>query len=155
MSRLLRASLVAMAFTTAGSALQAQAASAPTNAFGIGWSPAAGLIGVELVHRSFVHVPRLGAAAGIGLAGAGARLNFSIRDPAKSQRLPYVGAGYVTTPWLPVLKMSGAASVEGGVQFWPGRRDGVYFDVGAGIAFLAGSSSPTGPVLRLLVGHTL
>ena len=155
MSRLLRGFLgVTIALSTAGAAAQAQGVSPPTRAFGIGWSPAAGLIGVEFVKRSFAHAPRLGGAAGIGLAGAGARLNVTLRDPLANRHVPYLGVGYVATPWLPILKMSGAASIEGGVQLWPSRGDGLYFDVGAGIAFLAGASSTTGPVLRLLVGHT-
>lgn len=155
MSKWLRICLTAIAVTTPSRAVQSQSAPAPTHAFGIGWSPAAGLIGVEFVDRSFVRAPRLGGAAGIGLAGVGARLNIGLRNPAAHRRLPYLGVGYVTTPWLPVLKMTGAASVEGGVQLWPSRADGMYFDVGAGVAFLTGASSTTGPVLRLLVGHTL
>ena len=155
MNRWLRVGLAATALTAPGLTVEAQSASAPARAFGIGWSPAAGLIGVEFVDRSFAHAPRLGAAAGIGLAGVGARLNIGLRDPVEHRRLPYVGVGYVTTPWLPVLKMSGAASIEGGVQLWPSRPDGVYCDIGAGVAFLTGASSTTGPVLRLLVGHTL
>jgi hypothetical protein len=155
MSRLLRVCLVAIALTSPALRAQAQGLSAPTSAFGIGWSPAAGLIGVEFVNRSFTRAPRLGGAAGIGLAGTGARLNVSLRNPAVSRRVPYLGLGYVAAPWLPILKMSGAASVEGGVQIWPSEHDGLYLDVGAGIAVLTGASSTTGPVLRLLVGHTL
>jgi len=155
MSRLLRGCLgVTIALSTAGAAAQAQSVPPPTRAFGIGWSPAAGLIGVEFVKRLFAPASRLGGAAGIGLAGAGARLNVTLRDPAANRHVPYLGLGYVATPWLPILKVSGAASVEGGVQVWPSRGDGLYFDVGGGIALLNGASSTIGPVLRLLVGQT-
>ena len=155
MTRLLRAGLAAIVLAIPWSAVHAQSVPAPTGAFGIGWSPAAGLVGVEFVSRSFAHASRLGGAAGIGLAGAGVRLNVSLRDPAVNRHLPYLAVGYVATPWLPILRMSGATSVEAGVQVWPSRRDGLYLDFGAGVAFLAGASSTTGPVLRLLVGHTL
>jgi hypothetical protein len=150
---LLRACLCAIAIAAVCMPADAQTAGAPTRAFAFGWSPAAGLLGVEFVDRSFTRMPRLGGAVGIGLAGVGARLNVTIRDPAATRHVPYLGVGYVATPWLPIIRMSGAASVEGGVQVWPSRRDDLYFDFGAGIAFITGASSSTAPGLRLLVGH--
>jgi hypothetical protein len=155
MSRLLHVCAAAIGLTLSPLAGQAQRGPAASGAFGIGWSPAAGLIGVEFVNRSFRRLPRLGGAAGIGLAGAGVRLNLSLRNPVGARPLPYLGVGYVATPWLPVLRMSGAVCVEGGLQVWPLRRDGVYVDLGTGVAVPAGASRTIGPVLRLLVGHTL
>ena len=128
----------------------------PTQAFGIGYSPAAGALGVEWVTRSFPRAPRLGGAHGAGVAGIGARLNVALRDPAERRRVPYVGAGYMSALWLPVLKLSGITSVEGGVQFWPAPGHDFYMDLGAGVALLSGTghSGDVGPVLRLLFGRT-
>ena len=131
----------------------AQAAAPPREAIAVGWSPAAGLIGAEFVGRAHSRAPRLGAAVGIGLAGFGGRFNLALRDPWAHTRVPYLGVGYVTTPWLPVIRMSGAASLEGGVQFWPTAKQNVYVDAGAGVARLFGAAASTGPVLRLLVGR--
>jgi hypothetical protein len=130
----------------------------PVRAYGIGYSPAAGLVGVEWVDRSFTRVaPRLGGAFGFGLGGVGARLNLTLRDPAAHRRVPYVGAGYAAALGLPFTDIDGAASVEGGVQFWPAPGRRLYADLGAGVAYLVGprgNNSDVGPVLRLLLGRT-
>ena len=39
----------------------------------------------------------------------------AIRARSASAPGPYVGAGHVATPRIPVLRMSGAASLEGGL----------------------------------------
>ena len=132
----------------------AQVTGVPLHAFAFGWSPAAGLIGVELVARSFEQAPRLGGAVGVGIGGVGARLDLTLREPRTHNRVPYLAAGYVITPWIPSVKLSSAATFEGGVQIWPVRPRRLYLDVGTGIAFLSGASDKLGPVLRLLVGAT-
>jgi hypothetical protein len=128
----------------------------PTRAIGVGWSPAAGLFGAELVARSFAMAPRLGGAAGVGFGGVGARLNVALRDPAAHRRVPYVGAGYSAALWLPLIELSGVTSLEGGVQFWPTAGRGMYLDLGGGVAYLTGTGDGDefGPVIRLLVGGT-
>jgi hypothetical protein len=135
--------------------LSAQPAPLPQRALGGGWSPAAGLIGIELVQRSFTSAPRINGAVGVGLAGFGARLNFCIRQPVTERRVPYIGVGYAATPWVPAVRVSGAATVEGGMQFWPRAGHRLYVDVGAGAALLVNARSQFGPVLRLLVGGAL
>lgn len=132
----------------------AQATGLPVHAFAFGWSPAAGLLGVELVARSFSGAPRLGGAIGVGIAGVGARLDFSLRDPTAFNKVPYIAGGYVATPWIPTVKLTGAATIEGGVQIWPVNPRRLYLDFGTGIAFLSGASNKLGPVVRLLVGRT-
>ena len=142
-----------LALGASGVNAHGQAAAVPREAVAVGWSPAAGLVGAEFVVRSHSRAPRLGVAVGIGIGGFGGRLNIALRDPRAHTRVPYLGGGYVTTPWLPVLRMSGAASLEGGMQFWPVSKQNLYFDVGAGAARLFGAGASTGPVLRLLVGR--
>jgi hypothetical protein len=132
----------------------AQGTDVPTNACAFGWSPAAGLLGVEWVVQSFSTASRFGGAAGVGLGGVGVRLNVSLREPRTHERVPYIGFGYVATPWLPAVRLTSVTSIEGGVQFWPTKPRRVYFDIGAGVGFLTGSPNKLGPVLRLLVGQT-
>jgi len=132
----------------------AQGAEVPTNAYAFGWSPAAGLLGVEWVVRSFSPATRFGGAAGVGLGGVGVRLNVALREPRTYERVPYIGFGYVATPWLPAVSLTSVTSIEAGVQFWPTKPRRIYFDVGAGVGFLTGASSKVGPVLRLLAGQT-
>ena len=126
----------------------------PGHAYALGWSPAAGLIGVELVARSFSAAPRFGGAVGVGVGGAGARLNLTLREPRAYNKVPYVAVGYVVTPWIPSIKLKSAVTIEGGVQVWPVSPRKLYLDFGTGIAFLSGASDKLGPVLRLLVGQT-
>jgi hypothetical protein len=132
----------------------AQGADIPTRAYAFGWSPAAGLLGVELVARSFSAASRFGGAVGIGLGGVGVRLNVLLREPLTYERVPYIGFGYVATPWLPGIRLTSVTTIEGGVQFWPTKPRRVYFDVGGGVGFLTGASSKVGPVLRLVIGQT-
>ena len=132
----------------------AQGAEIPTRAYAFGWSPAAGLLGVEWVTRSFTAAPQFGGAAGVGLGGVGVRLNVTLRDPRTHDRVPYIAVGYVITPWLPAVRLTSVTSIEGGVQFWPVSPRRLYLDFGAGVGFLTGASSKVGPVLRLLAGRT-
>ena len=48
--------------------VRAQSTDSANSVFAFGWSPAAGLIGIEWVNRSFSAAPRLGGAVGIGVA---------------------------------------------------------------------------------------
>ena len=150
-SRLLSILLLAIS----AQSLRAQSTDSTNSVFAFGWSPAAGLLGIEWVDRSFSAAPRLGGAVGVGIGGIGARLNMTLRDPRNHQRVPYVGLGYAVTPWIPVVSLRSVASIEGGVQFWPVSPHKMYFDIGTGIAFLSGTSNDVGPVLRLLLGSTL
>ena len=150
-SRLLLMLLLAIS----AQSLRAQSADSTNSVFAFGWSPAAGLLGIEWVARSFSAAPRFGGAIGVGLAGTGVRLNLTLRDPRTHARVPYLGVGYAVTPWMPVVKLRSVASIEGGVQFWPVSPHKMYLDIGTGIAFLSGASNDVGPVLRLLLGSTL
>lgn len=132
--------------------VRAQSTDSTKSVLAFGWSPAAGLLGIEWVDRSFSAAPRFGGAVGVGIAGAGIRLNMTLRDPTTHHRVPYLGVGYAVTPWMPVVKLRSVASIEGGVQFWPVSPHKMYVDVGTGIAFLSGVSNDVGPVLRLLLG---
>jgi|SRR5687767_1346589 len=148
-----------MAFATAialaSAPLAAQdSTTAPVRSFGVGWSPAAGLIGIERVQRSFSFAPRLGGAVGFGIGGVGARANLMLRRRAQHRREPYLAAGYSVTAWLPVIDTGNIVSLETGVQFWPVGRRQLYFDLGAGVAFIGGRSDDVGPVLRLLFGRS-
>jgi hypothetical protein len=157
------AALVGTLAVATAVALPAQEAAADSSArppvrtaLALGWSPAAGAIGAEWVHRA-APGRRLGWAAGVGFAGFGARLNLELARRGRAgarQRVPYVGVGALATPWMPVLDTRGAASLEGGVQFWPVARGGWYADLGAGAAAVfSGDGTQPGPVLRLLVGR--
>jgi hypothetical protein len=132
----------------------AQGTDVATRAYAFGWSPAAGLLGVEWVARSFSAAPRLGGAAGVGLGGVGVRLNVTLREPRTHNRIPYLAVGYVMTPWVPAVKLTSVTSIEGGLQFWPANPRRLYVDLGAGVGFLSGAASNVGPVLRFLVGRT-
>ena len=145
---------IALLVVTGAPYASAQVIAVPEHAVAFGWSPAAGLIGVEFVARSFSGAPRVGGAVGVGIGGVGARLNLTLREPSTYNKVPYVAAGYVVTPWIPSVKLSSAATIEGGVQIWPVSPRRLYLDFGTGIAFLSGTSSKLGPVLRLLVGQT-
>jgi hypothetical protein len=131
----------------------AQASSIPTRAVAFGWSPAAGLFGVEGVARSFAAAPRLGGAAGVGLAGFGVRINLTLRQPKAHSSVPYVAVGHTVTPWIPVIALTSVTSVEGGVQVWPTGERHLYMDFGAGAAYERGKYNEVGPVLRLLFGR--
>ena len=144
-----------MFLALAAQRVAAQATDTANSVFAFGWSPAAGLLGIEWVGRSFSAVPRLGGAAGAGLAGLGARLNVALREPTTHQRVPYFGIGYAVTPWMPVVQLRSIASIEGGVQFWPDPPRHFYMDISAGVGFLSGASEKVRPVLRLLFGSTL
>ncbi len=146
--------LVAVLLAVGAQRADAQSTDVPTNAYAIGWSPAAGLLGVEWVVRSFSAASRFGGAAGAGLGGVGVRLNVSLRQPRTHDRVPYIGFGYVATPWLPAVKLTSVTSIEGGVQFWPTKPRRLYFDLGAGVGFLTGAANKVGPVLRLVAGQT-
>lgn len=150
-STLAVATTIALALATRP--LSAQ--SAPRTAIAAGYSPAAGLIGAEWVR--WPRSGRLGMAVGAGLAGAGGRVNVSsVRRDNDRRRVPYVGAGYLVMPWLPFVSARGAASLEGGVQFWPAPGHRFYADLGAGAALLHGSAGHwVGPVLRLTLGRAL
>jgi hypothetical protein len=122
----------------------------------VGYSPAAGIIGVEWIR--WASTSRAGWAAGIGVAGFGGRLNlgFGDRSAGRRRRVPYVGVGATATPWIPLFPILAVGSLEGGVQFWPADSKGRYLDVGAGAAVLVGRGdreTEFGPVLRLLVGR--
>ena len=146
--------ILAAVFVGYGSYSAAQGTVIPTHTYAFGWSPAAGLLGVEFVARSFTAAPRLGGALGVGIGGIGARLDLTLRDPTTYNKVPYLAVGYVVTPWIPTVKLSSAASIEGGVQFWPVSPRRLYLDFGGGIAILSGASNKLGPVLRLLIGQT-
>jgi hypothetical protein len=122
---MLKTSLVLVAvFVGYGSLLAGQATVIPTHAYAFGWSPAAGLLGVEFVARSFTAAPRLGGALGVGIGGIGARLDLTLRDPTTYNRIPYLALGYVVTPWIPTVKLSSATSIEAGVRFRRLARSG-------------------------------
>lgn len=135
---------------------EAQAVSMPTRAWALGWSPAAGLVGVELVARSFSPTTRVGGAAGIGIGGAGVRLNVALREPRAHNRVPYVAAGIVAVAWLPTIAATTVTTIEGGVQFWPQTPRRFYMDLGAGIGFQ--DSTPDWerivPAVRIVFGRT-
>lgn len=147
--------LVALFFVANAKPLFAQSDRIPTAAWAFGWSPAAGLIGLEVVARSFGAAQHLGGAAGIGIGGLGLRVNLAMRNPNAHHRIPYLGVGYAATPWLPTIRLKSLTSIEGGVQIWPTGQSRLYMDFGAGVAFLTGASEEIGPVLRLLFGRTL
>jgi hypothetical protein len=132
----------------------AQVSSVPARAVAFGWSPAAGLFGVEGVARSFAAAPRLGGAVGVGLAGFGVRLNLALRQAKAHRSVPYVAVGHAVTPWIPVIALTSVTSVEGGVQVWPIGERRLYMDFGAGVGYQRGKYNEVGPVLRLLFGRT-
>lgn len=145
-----------LAFALPG-ALRAQAAPPPRQALAIGWSPAAGIVGVEYVRRPSRGGPLpVGFAAGAGILGVGARVHVGLRRggaPAR-QRVPYVGAGYAANMWLDFSSVRSVTTGEAGVQFWPAARRRAYFDFGAGAALVTrdGGGANAGAVLRALVG---
>lgn len=152
--------LTALAVHTLPTALRAQDTQgvAPRSAVAVGWSPAAGVIGGEWVRRAGpgASVP-LGFAFGAGLAGPGARVHLALGRRATNlatRRVPYAGVSVVPVVWLPITRMRGAMTAEGGMQFWPAARRRAYFDLGAGAAlvFQHGGGTYAGPVLRALAG---
>jgi len=146
--------LLAVLLGAGAQRVAAQGSDVPTRAYAFGWSPAAGLLGVEWVARSFSTAPQLGGAVGVGIGGIGVRLNVTLREARTHDRVPYLAVGYVMTPWLPAVRLTSVTSIEGGVQFWPVSPRRLYLDFGAGVGFLSGASSKVGPVLRLLAGRT-
>lgn len=162
-ARLLHVALLCGTLATGGfaPALHAQGAAQdaapPRYALAIGWSPAAGLIGGEVVRRPGPggQLP-VGFAVGAGLLGPGARVHVALGRTAApaARRVPYAGVGYTANAWADYATFRRAATAEGGVQFWPARRHRVYADLGAGAALVShyGGRTSGGPVLRALVG---
>lgn len=136
--------------------VEAQHVAIPQRAYAIGLNTTAGYAGVEWVARSFSMKQRLGGAAGVGIFGAGVRLNLALRDSQANDRVPYLAAGLAFVAWFPMLDgPRTVGSVEAGMQIWSRDARKLYVDVGAGAGFEMGSSGDPIPAVRIVAGRTL
>lgn len=145
--------LVSLLSALAGTGASAQDSIPARRAFAVGLNSNAGVVGVEWVARSFSPATRLGGAAGIGIFGAGVRLNMALRAPRANDRVPYLAAGLSYIAWLPPgITPKKIVSIEGGMQLWPTKPRRMYFDVGAGAGLEPGSAGDPVPALRVVAG---
>ncbi len=134
----------------------AQETGIPRRAYAVGMNTTAGFLGVEWVARSFAKAPRWGGAVGVGILGAGARLNLALREPLAHTLVPYLSSGLSVGIFsLPPLARSwNGASIEAGIQVWPKKPRRLYVDVGVGAATEFGRSGDPLPALRIVGGRT-